>query len=289
MSQGMKKTGLGRGLGTLIPENLDTGLLLAQGERIEQLAVDRLAANPEQPRTVFDEPALRELADSIRQHGVVQPLIVVRHGSNYQIIAGERRWRAATLAGIATVPCVVRTMHQQEQLEVALIENVQRVDLSPLEEALSVERLHQQFNLTYTDIAKRLGKSESTVSNVVRLLQLPETAQQALAARAISEGHARQILALKGLPDQQEQLLSSILANGWSVRQAERFVSSLKAGAKSSQAVITRLEPETKETKQLSKRFGAQVKIYRTAKGGRLEIGFASDEDLARLLRELTA
>ncbi|MBL8121849.1 ParB/RepB/Spo0J family partition protein [Candidatus Saccharibacteria bacterium] len=279
--------GLGRSLGSLIPQDVNTAVMLDKGERIQQIAIDVLSPNPDQPRTLFDEAALQELAASISQHGIVQPLVVSPKGKSYLIIAGERRWRAAQLAGLKTVPAIVRSFKQQEQLEVALIENVQRVDLGPLEQAVSIERLHQQFNLSYSDIAKRLAKSESTLSNTVRLLQLPTAAQQALSSHDISEGHARQLLALKAMPTAQDELLSAILTNGWSVRQAERYVTSLKNGAHTSQAAKIRLEPETNDTKQLSKRFGTPVKIYRTAKGGRLEIRFTSDDELARLLNEL--
>jgi ParB family chromosome partitioning protein len=174
-----------------------------------------------------------------------------------------------------------------EQLELALVENVQRVDLSPLEQAVSVERLHQQFNLTYGEIAKRLGKAETTLHNTVRLLQLPEDARQALHEKQISEGHARQVLALKDMPEKQAELLKLIVQNGWSVRQAERYVSSLKAGVKEQKQAVERVSGDTPETERLSQRFGAKVRIHRTAKGGRVEIGFTTDEQLTKLLAEL--
>ena len=283
----VSKSGLGRGLGALIPEDFDTEVLLEAGERVEQIALDRLAPNPEQPRTVFDQQALQELAESIKRHGIVQPLVVTHKGKEYLIIAGERRWRAAGIAGIKTVPAIVRTLKQQEQLEIALIENVQRVDLGPLEQAVSIERLHQQFNLGYKQIAERLGKAETTLSNIVRLLQLPPEAHHALAEKHITEGHARQILALKDFPEKQGELLDLIKSQGWNVRQAERFVSSVKAGFKETKAARTRMAAETPETKRISHRYRVPVKIYRTAKGGRLELQFHSDEELARLLNEL--
>jgi len=282
-----KQTGLGRGFGTLIPQTFDASLLTDDNERIQKLAVTTLSPNPEQPRTIFDEEALVELAASIKQYGIVQPLVVTPVGGGYHIIAGERRWRAAQLAGLKTVPTLVRTAQQQEKLELAILENVQRVDLSPLETAVSVERLHQQFNLTYSEIAKRLGKAETTLHNTVRLLQLPADARDALASGAISEGHARQVLALKDSPEAQAQLLKLITQNGWSVRQAERYVSSLKAGVKESRAAQERVSGDTPETERLSQRFGTNVRIHRTAKGGRVEIVFTSDEQLAKLLAEL--
>jgi len=282
-----KQTGLGRGFGSLIPQDLDVQTLVEDGERVQQLAVTSLTPNPEQPRTVFDETALAELAASIKQYGIMQPLVVTHEGAQYHIIAGERRWRAAQLAGLSKVPALVRTAKQQEKLELAILENVQRVDLSPLEQAASIERLHQQFNLTYGQIATRLGKAETTVHNTVRLLQLPADARQALADGAISEGHARQVLALRDMPDQQAELTKLIVQNGWSVRQTERYVTSLKAGIKEKHQAEARISGDTPETERLSKRFGTKVRIHRTARGGRVEIAFTSEEQLAKLLAEL--
>jgi ParB family transcriptional regulator, chromosome partitioning protein len=282
-----KQTGLGRGFGTLIPQTFDPALLTDENERIHKLAVGSLSPNPEQPRTVFDETALGELAASIQQYGIVQPLVVTPVDGGYHIIAGERRWRAAQKAGLKTVPAVVRTAKQQEKLELAILENVQRVDLSPLETAVSVERLHQQFNLSYGDIAKRLGKAETTVHNTVRLLQLPTDARRALADGQISEGHARQVLALKNAPKAQAELLRLIIQNGWSVRQAERYVTSLKAGVRETARAQERVSGDTPETERLSHRYGTKVRIHRTAHGGRVEIAFASDEQLTRLITQL--
>ena len=281
------KTGLGRGLGSLIPQDLDTGALIEAGERVEQIAVTKLQPNPDQPRTVFDDAALRELADSITRFGIMQPLVVSPHGASYVIIAGERRWRAAQLAKLKTVPVLVRTIQQLERLELALVENVQRVDLSPLEQAVSIARLHEQFNLSYGAIAKRLGKAETTLSNIVRLLQLPVKAREALVNGTITEGHARQILALKDQPEKQEELLTLIVGQGWNVRQAERYVTSQKSGFRDKTAAAARVAMETPETKRLSKRYSTPIKIHRMAKGGRLEITFTSDEELRRILSEL--
>lgn len=282
------KSGLGQGLGALIPQDFDTEVLLEAGERVMQVPPEKLLPNPQQPRTTFDELALDELAASIRRHGIVQPLVVTEAKGGYEIIAGERRWRAAQKASLKTVPVIVRTMQQQEQLEVALIENVQRVDLDALEQAVSIERLHQQFNLPYSDIAKRLGKSEPTVSNTIRLLQLPSSAKEALRSGGISEGHARQILALKGQAEKQEELLRLITTQHLNVRQAERFVNSLKSGQTDEKSARRAVGVESKETATLSRRYNTSVKIYRTAKGGRLELYFNSDEDLKRLVRELS-
>ena len=272
----------------MLPTNFDTGSILAEEhERIQKLAISSLRPNPDQPRQHFDEDSLRELGESIEQFGIIQPLVATATADGYMIIAGERRWRAAKLAGLKHVPVIVRTSQELEQLELAIIENVQRVDLSPLEQAASIERLHEQFNSSYEAIAKRLGKAHSTVVNTVRLLQLPETAKQALFEKQISEGHARQLLALKDTPEKQAELLELIIKNGWSVRQAERFVSSIKEGFKESQATEKRMAAETPETMRLAKRYRTSVRIHRTAKGGRVEIGFGSDEELARLLADL--
>ena len=282
--------GLGRGFDALIPQNFDASILVAEDERVQKLPIEALSPRAEQPRQHFDETALQELADSIRTHGVLLPLVVTSKGDGtYQIIAGERRWRAAKIAGLKTLPAIVRTLKELEQLEIALIENVQRVDLAPLEQAVSIERLHQQFSMPYETIAKRLGKAKSTVANIVRLLQLPQPAQEALIAGKLFEGHARAILALKDTPGKQETLLDYILNRGWSIRQAEQYVVSVKAGFRDEKTAKQRVATETPETKVLSKRFKAPVRIKRTAHGGRLEIGFQSDEELNRLTKLLGA
>ncbi len=279
------KRGLGRGFEALLPADFDKHSLLTPEDRVEKVPLGQLQASPYQPRKHFDENALQELAASIKRYGVVQPLVVtpVKDGK-YTLIAGERRWRAAQLAGLKTVPAIIRSSKELEQLELALIENVQRVDLSPLEQGVSIERLHEQFSLSYETIAQRLGKAPSTVNNTVRLLQLPPAASDALTTSQISEGHARAILALKGDTQRQNYLLNTIIEQGWSVRQAERFVSSVKQGVKQTKAAHKRTEPETPETKSLSKKLGTAVTIRRTARGGKLEITFTSDEELNRII-----
>lgn len=281
--------GLGKGFDALIPTQFDTSILVDSSERIQKISVSLIVPNPDQPRRTFDEDALGELATSIKRYGVLQPLIVSPNSDDtYRIVAGERRWRASQLAGLAQVPVIVRERKELEELEIALIENVQRVDLSPLEQAISIERLHQQFNLSYKDIALRLGKAETTVSNIVRLIQLPEAARIALQDNKISEGHARAILALKADPEQQQVLLDQILAHNWSVRQAEQFVVSHREGSGTAQAIKRTVATETPQTKRISKILSAPVSIKRTAKGGRLEIKFKSDEDLEKLMELLT-
>lgn len=278
--------GLGRGFDALIPQNFDNSLLLDEDERIQKLPISKVAPDTNQPRQHFDDEALTELAQSIKQHGILQPLVVTAIDDGYQIIAGERRWRAAKLAKLPAVPAIVRTIKEQQRLEIALVENVQRVDLSPLEQAVTFERLRQQFNVTLNDMAKRLGKSPSGISNTMRLLNLPEEARTALASGHITEGHARSILALTDRATQLE-LLHNIVKQGWTVRQAERFVTSIKAGVKDSRETRARVFTETPVTKALGKRLRAPVAIRRMAKGGKLEISFKSDDDLARLIELL--
>lgn len=292
MSQTPKRglgKGLGKGFDALISNDFDKSLLLTSEDRVEKIPIAKLQPNKHQPRTSFDEAALQELAASIKRHGIVQPLVVTpESGGSYGLVAGERRWRAAKLAGLKEVPAIVRERKELEQLEIALIENVQRVDLSPLEQAVSIERLHEQFNLGYDEIAKRLGKGTSTVNNTVRLLQLPDAARDALAAGKISEGHARAILSLKGDTERQDYLLKTIIAQSWSVRQAERFATSVKSGIKESKQAHARALTETTETKKLSKRLETPVTLRRTARGGKLEITFTSDDDLARIINRLS-
>jgi len=284
MSQTAKR-GLGRGFEALISDDFDKSLLLETGERIEKIPLGQLEPNPYQPRQHFDKEALQELAASIQQHGIVQPLVVTTlKDGKYHLIAGERRWRAAEIAGLKTVPAVIRSTEKLEQLEVALIENVQRVDLSPLEQAASISTLIQQFSLTHQEIAKRLGKATSTVFNIERLLGLPPAARDALANHHISEGHARAILSLKDDPPRQAYLLKTIIDQGWSVRQAERFVTSVKSGIKQTKEAHARTSMETPATKQLSKKLGTPVHVRRTAKGGKLEITFLSDAELDKLI-----
>ncbi|HVW23679.1 MAG TPA: ParB/RepB/Spo0J family partition protein [Candidatus Saccharimonadales bacterium] len=282
------KRGLGRGFEALLPSDFDKQALLSRGEQIEELPVEQLQANPHQPRRHFDEAALAELAASIKRHGIVQPLVVtpVKNGI-YTLVAGERRWRAAQLAKLKTVPAIVRAREELEQLEVALIENVQRVELGPIEQALSIEKLHEQFSLPYEQIAQRLGKAISTVNNIARLLQLPAPAREALEKGQISEGHARAILALKDDTARQTALLQSIIQQGWSVRQAERFVTGVKAGIKENKRVQARVATETPATKALAKHLGAPVHVRRTARGGKIEIDFKSDDELDQLIKRL--
>lgn len=283
MSQTPKK-GLGRGLGSLISADFDK-TIINPGDKVARISVNSLIPSPYQPRKHFDNNSLGELADSIKRHGVVQPLIVTPESKGkYTLIAGERRWRASKIAKIKEVPVIIRDSKQLEQLEIALIENVQRIDLNPLEQAFSIEQLREQFSLTYEDIAKRLGKAPSTISNIVRLLKLPDSAQQALQKGTISEGHARAILSIKNDPSRQKRLVEVIVSRGLSVRQAEQFASSLKTDNKEVKRAIKRTENQTPATKALGKKLSTQVTLRRTAKGGKLEIAFSDETELKRII-----
>ena len=281
-----KNTGLGRGFDALIPKELDVSIMEEDKHRVQKILIQDIFANPSQPRREFNEAALNELVESIKQHGILQPIIVIKDKNGYQIVAGERRWRAAKTAGLTHMPAIVRSLKELEQIELSLIENIQRVDLSPLEQALSVLRLQQQFNLSLEEISKKLGKATSTVSNITRLLQLPEAAREALRTGKITEGHSRAILALKGKPDKQSELLRYILNNNWTVRQAEQFVVAAKTGATSDQAK-QRTSSHSALTKEISRKLAAEVRIKHTARGGQLIIAFGSDEELEQLAKKL--
>jgi ParB family chromosome partitioning protein len=283
------KRGLGRGFDTLIPTQLldeefdPTAQQDEQVSQLRQLKVSDIEADAEQPRRHFDEDALNELAASLKEHGVLQPIVVIAKGDKFEIVAGERRWRAAQIAGLDRLPAIVRTLTNQHRLEIALIENLQREDLNPLETATAYYKLQQQFNLTLDDIGRRVGgKAVSTISNILRLLGLPKEAKEALVEGKISEGHARQILAIHE-EDIQKELLELIVKNDWSVRKAEQYVVGYKEGKKDKETAVAKVKTETTETKALSKRLGADVSIKNMAKGGRLVIQFKSQDDFERI------
>lgn len=283
------KRGLGRGFDTLIPTQLldeEFDPTAQQDEQVSQLRNLKIAdiqADPDQPRRQFDEVALQELAASIKEHGVLQPIVVIAKGNKFEIVAGERRWRAAQIAQLDKVPAIVRTLTNQHRLEIALIENLQREDLNPLETATAYYKLQQQFNLTLDEIGKRVGgKAVSTISNILRLLGLPKEAKEALVEGTISEGHARQILAIKE-HDVQLELLDHIIKEDWSVRKAEQFVVGYKEGKKSKEKAVAKVQTETNETKALAQRLGADVSVKNMAKGGRLVIQFKNQDDFDRI------
>lgn len=283
-----KPTGLGKGFEALIPKDFDAALLTDQQERVQKLLITDVKPAPQQPRTQFNDASLQELADSISQHGVLQPIIVRSNGpGDFTIIAGERRWRAAQKAGLTQIPAIVRSLQDLEQLEIALVENVQREDLSPLDQAIAIKRLLDQFNLSAQAVAQRLGKATSTVSNLVRLVDLPADAQAALRAGQISEGHARAILSFKDQPAQQTKLLQLIRKNHWSVRQAEQYVVAARKGGLAANQAQKRTVSTTPATQKLSRQLGTAVTLKRTAKGGKLEIAFKNEVELESLINRL--
>ena len=273
-----RRTGLGRGLGALIPETEQ------QPGGVAQVPVLAITPNPLQPRTFVDPEALSELAASIREHGLIQPLIVTQQGPDrYQLIAGERRWQAARMAGLAQVPVIVKEATPQQALEIALVENIQRADLNPLEEAVAFRQLVDEFDLTQEQVAERVGKSRVSVTNTLRLLRRPAAVKQALLDGTIREGHARALLAL---PTKEAQVaaLKTVITKRLSVRQTEDLARRLLAEPEPAKQV----EPASPEIQALEEDFreslGTKVKLFRGRKGrGRLVIHFFSEEELQAL------
>lgn len=296
-----KSRGLGRGFDALIPTQIDVEFdptadvvktpngadKRVAADEVLQLEVGLINPNPHQPRQVFDDAALAELAASITEHGVMQPVVVIELKGEYQLVAGERRLRASKLAGKKTIPAIVRSYSKQQQVELALIENIQRENLNPLETATSYRKLVDEFNMSNDDIAKRVGKDTSTVSNTMRLLNLPLDAKRAVAEGTISEGHGRVILSLKD-NDKQLELLDLIVKNGWTVRQAEAFARDFKRKTSTIDKVAAKQAARNEVTEAISARLKTPVSIQRTAKGGKLLIQFSTDAELERLKKAIT-
>jgi ParB family chromosome partitioning protein len=245
-----------------------------------------VSPNPHQPRQTISEDSLAELVASIREHGVIQPLVVTQVGDEYQLIAGERRWRAAQLAGLTTVPAIVKETTPQQMLELALVENVQRADLNPLEEAGAYRQLMDEFGLTQEEVAERVGKSRTAVANTVRLLRLTNDVKEALAAERISEGHARALLALPNARFQR-QALAIIEKRGLNVRQAEALVRQMQAEPEEP-APKAELSPQDQDAvERFQQRLGTKVNLVRAKKGGRLVIHFYSEEELQAIYESI--
>ncbi len=289
---------LGKGLSALIPD----APAPAPRAGVLELAVTALTPNSHQPRLQMDDGRLEELANSIRANGIIQPILVRRHGDGYRIIAGERRWRAAQRAGLATVPVVVREMpagSDQNVLELALIENIQRENLNPIDEALAYQRLAEEFGLTQEQIAAGVGKDRSTVANLMRLLRLPEDVRMAVASGALSMGHARALLTLTDAAAQSEAA-KAIAAGGLSVREAEQLArdggvqpagqgapapgAAAGAAAKPTPDVHTRAAED-----RMRFALGTKVRIARRGKGGTIVIDFTSEDELNRIYEHLIA
>jgi len=278
-----RRRGLGRGLDALIPGGGER----AAGEVVE-LKVDEIARNPRQPRRKFDADELQQLTESIRQHGVLQPLMIAQQeaGANYVLIAGERRLQAARQAGLTTVPAVVRVATDEQLLVLALIENLQREDLNPLEAAEGYRQLADEFGLSHEAIADQVGKSRSTITNALRLLQLPEAVQQAVVDGLASEGHARALLALP-TAEAQTAALSTVVGRGLNVRQTEELVRSL-SGKRTKKRRPPRASPEERALEaELRESLGTRVTLRSGARGGTLTIHFYSSEELEALVERL--
>ena len=278
-----KPSGLGRGLGALLGDDvMNTG---TQGAMY--LPISEVESNSAQPRKFFDEAALAELADSIRQHGIIQPLTVRRLSSGYyQIIAGERRWRAARLAGLSEVPVTVIEADDRKAAELAMIENLQREDLNPMEEAAGYRSLIDQHHMTQEEAANRVGKSRSAVTNALRLLELAPAVQNQVEAGLLSAGHARALVPLS--PAQQVQAANAIIEGGLSVRQTEALAKRLSAGEKpEKKAPADEVDYAAVAQKELSSQLGRGVKIVNGRKKGRIELEYYGMDDLNDLLEAL--
>lgn len=278
--------GLGRGLDSLIPlsdDSQNTASDKSSKDQVQKYSLDisLIKPNPHQPRKKFNDAELQDLSESIKEHGVIQPLIVTKDGSDFILIAGERRLRASKLARLKEVPVVYRDTNENQKLEVALIENIQRADLNPLEEAAAYKKLIDNFSLTQDDVSKKVGKARSTVANSLRLLSLPVEIKEGLREGKITEGHARAILALPSL-EQQLALYNSILSGNLNVRQTE---SKIKSGVLSQSREE---DPHLKDIESnLSKELNTKVKIQKKGSGGRILIEYYSDEELERIVNKI--
>ncbi len=278
------KHGLGRGLGALLSSSpapaAETGTSMVQ-----ELPIDSIVANPRQPRKAFDDNGLQDLAQSVKRSGVLQPVVVRRHGQQFEIVVGERRWRAAKMAGLSHIPAMVREATDAETLELALVENLLREDLNPMEEAEAYQRLLTEFAWTQDELGQRVGKDRSTVANCLRLLKLPELIQADLRAGRLTMGHARALLSLAS-PAEQLKLREEILAHSWSVRATEEGVQRKqrqmprRAGRRS--AELAALEDSLRET------LATRVRLVGSERAGRIEITYTSAEDLERLTELIT-
>jgi ParB family chromosome partitioning protein len=279
------KPALGRGLSALLPSRSDENVPRGTAREVE---IDRLVSGRFQPRQDFPDRSLAELADSIREQGVVQPIVVVPRGDRFEIVAGERRWRAARKAGLERVPVVVREKAtDRDLLEIALVENLQREDLNPLEAAAAYARLREEFQLTQEDVARRVGKDRATVANSLRLLKLPPAVREKVRDGSLSAGHARALLALAS-PDDQVSVAEEIVRRALSVRQTESRIAALTAGTRVTRP--QRRDPFTRDAEEkLSRRLGTRVHIRRRRRGGSIDIAFSSEEELIGLFERLAS
>jgi ParB family chromosome partitioning protein len=278
---------LGKGLSALLPTRPTTQPSAEaphHEEAVAQLSIEAIDPNPLQPRRVFQDDRIQELAQSIRANGIIQPLVVRRRGERYQLVAGERRWRASKIAGVATVPVVVQEIPDERLLEITLIENIQREDLNAIETAQAFDRLCRELQLNHEEVGRRTGKDRSTIANLIRLLQLPPDIQQLIAERRLSIGHARCLLTLPTAELQREVAEKSV-AQGWSVRQVERLTQKMMEDRKPKAVDEVQADPNVKAAiEELERVLGTKVRIVEKAKQkGRIEIDYYSTEDLDRI------
>jgi len=279
---------LGRGLGALIPQRQET---VAPTEShatqgLAEIPISQIQPNPFQPRKTFNEASIDELARSVREHGIVQPLVVTRAGDKYKLIAGERRYRAAQKAGLTTVPVLIKEMMAEgDALQIALIENIQREDLNPIEEAMAYHQLHDDFQLTQEEISRRVGKERSTVANFLRLLKLPDPVKKLLASGQLSMGHARALLAIES-PKKQEQLAERVVRKNLNVRQTEMLAS--ESSPKTAEKKEKEKDVFTRDAEdKLQRTLRTKVEIDRRRRGGVIHIRYGSEDELIRVVDEL--
>lgn len=281
MTDGSKNLsrGLGRGLDSLIPGGSDEPKAGAS-----EIKVGLIDVNPHQPRTVFNQEELEELSASIKKHGVLQPLVVSPEGDHFQLIAGERRLRASKLAGLATVPVIIREADEHQKLELAIIENVHRSDLNPIDEAISYRKLVEEFNYSQEEVAEAMGKSRASVANKIRLLALPTEMKRALKEGKITEGHGKALLSIED-PKKREAVFQAIITGNLNVRDAEsRARQSGIPGRESSFEIDLAIKQLADDLKSY---LGSRVKIKDTAKGGKIEINYYSQEELNRIYQKI--
>lgn len=282
-----KKFGLGKGLGALIPE--DTQQEEKVDEKSNLISINLIKSNSDQPRKSFDNDKIQELSESIKNHGIVQPIVLRKKDDSYVIVAGERRWRAAKIAGLKEIPAVVMELTDKDVLEISLIENIQRQDLNPIEEAVAYRKLINEFKLTQDGLSKRLGKSRTAITNTMRLLNLCESVQQYLVEGVISEGHGRALLSVTDSKEQ-EIIAQKIIDDNLSVREVERFIKTMNAPKKEKSEEKEIENIYYKDVKEkLQNYFGTKVSINSKKDKGKIEIEYYSQEDLQRILEIINA
>ena len=275
-----KKFALGKGLGALIPDEIE----VKKEDNNLLLPLNKIKNNSEQPRKAFDNEKIAELAESIKHHGIIQPLIVKKEGNNYVIVAGERRWRAAKMVGLKEVPAIIMDLTEKQILEISLIENIQRQDLNPIEEALAYKKLLSDFKLTQEELSKRIGKSRTAITNTMRLINLDERVQQYLIDGIISEGHGRTLLGIEDA-DLQYEVAQKVIDEKLSVRELERVIKKILSPEEKNDTRIKELNPYYKDVRdRLQDYFGTKVNLSSKKNKGKIEIEYYSEEDLQRIL-----